>query len=155
MPLPSLSKVANTCRSSANTAGVTTIRSVLLQGYPDLELHVIDGGSNDGTVSILRKYEPWLTSWLSEPDRGQSDAINKGFARIDGEVFNWICSDDVLTRGALATVGAAFTDKECGVFSGACFFQFDDEPERNCLRPPAGPEWESTPYIRGIWQPST
>lgn len=132
-----------------------TLRSILLQGYPDLELHVIDGGSKDETVAILRKYEPWLTSWVSEPDKGQSDAINKGFARIDGEVFNWICSDDVLARGALATVGAAFTDKECGVLSGACFFQYDDEPERNNVRPPAGPEWESVPYVRGVWQPST
>ena len=61
-----------------------TLRSVLLQGYPRLELVVIDGGSRDNTVEILRKYEPWLTYWVSEPDRGQSHAINKGLARVTG-----------------------------------------------------------------------
>jgi glycosyltransferase involved in cell wall biosynthesis len=132
-----------------------TLRSILLQGYPNLELHVIDGGSKDETVSILKRYDRWLTSWVSETDKGQSDAINKGFSRIDGQVFNWVCSDDVLTKGALAHVGAAFTDKDCGVFSGACFCQYDGEPERSSVRPPAGPEWESVPYVRGIWQPST
>ena len=58
-----------------------TLRSVLLQGYPCLELVVIDGGSQDGTVEILRKYQPWLTYWVSEPDHGQAHAINKGLAR--------------------------------------------------------------------------
>src|SRR5581483_1353273 len=58
-----------------------TIRSVLLQGYPNLEYFVIDGGSTDGSVAILEKYAPWLTGWVSEPDRGQAHAINKGLAR--------------------------------------------------------------------------
>ena len=79
----------------------TTIRSVLDQGYPALDYHVIDGGSRDGSVEILQHYAPWLTSWVSERDRGQVDAILKGLARAEGEWFNWINSDDLLAPGAL------------------------------------------------------
>ena len=56
-----------------------TIRSVLLQGYPNLEYIIIDGGSTDGSVDIIKKYNTWITYWISEPDMGQYDAINKGF----------------------------------------------------------------------------
>lgn len=88
-----------------------TIRSVLLQNYPNLEYIVIDGGSTDGTVAILQRYSPWLTCWVSEPDRGQSDAVNKGLARASGAWFNWINSDDYLLPGALhALAGAATPD---------------------------------------------
>lgn len=73
-----------------------TIRSVLLQGYPNLEYFVIDGGSTDGSVEIIRKYEPWLTGWVSEKDTGQSNAINKGFAKATGEWMGWLNSDDCL-----------------------------------------------------------
>jgi glycosyltransferase involved in cell wall biosynthesis len=82
-----------------------TIRSVLLQGYPKLEYIVIDGGSRDETVELLRKYEPWLSYWVSEPDRGQSHAINKGFARATGEVLCWLNSDDFYPPNTLALVG--------------------------------------------------
>lgn len=85
-----------------------TIRSVLLQGYPHLEYVVMDGGSSDGAVEVIRKYEPWLTSWTSEKDRGQSDAINKGLARATGEVLAWVNSDDRLMPGALAGVARAY-----------------------------------------------
>lgn len=78
-----------------------TIRSVLLQGYPDLEYMVFDGGSEDGTVEIIQKYSPWITDWVSEPDRGQAHAINKGFSRSTGDLLAWLNSDDFYLPGAL------------------------------------------------------
>jgi len=72
-----------------------TIRSVLLQGYPNLEYIIIDGGSTDGSVEIIKKYEPWLTYWVTEKDKGQSNAINKGFRHASGELIGWINSDDI------------------------------------------------------------
>jgi glycosyltransferase involved in cell wall biosynthesis len=78
-----------------------TIRSVLLQNYPNLEYVIIDGGSTDETIDIIKKYEPWLTYWISESDRGQGHAINKGFEQCSGDIFNWLCSDDILLPEAL------------------------------------------------------
>jgi len=83
------------------------IRSVLLQGYPNLEYIIIDGGSTDNSVDIIKKYEPWLTYWESQPDRGQSHAINKGLAKSTSQLFNWHNSDDVLTPNSLATIAEA------------------------------------------------
>jgi glycosyltransferase involved in cell wall biosynthesis len=98
-----------------------TIRSVLLQGYPNLEYIVMDGGSTDGSVEIIKKYEPWLTYWVSEADAGQSAAINKGFKLGTGEILAWLNSDDfyspnMLTRAALffsnhSDVGMIFGDR--------------------------------------------
>ena len=85
-----------------------TIRSVLLQGYPRLEYIVIDGGSTDASVGILQRYDGWLTYWVSERDSGQSEAINKGFARGGGEIHGYLNSDDAYQPNALARVAAAF-----------------------------------------------
>ena len=82
-----------------------TIRSVLLQGYPDSEYIIMDGGSTDGSVEIIKRYERWLAYWESAPDRGQAHAINKGLERLTGSVFTWLNSDDYLLPGALQTVG--------------------------------------------------
>jgi glycosyltransferase involved in cell wall biosynthesis len=81
-----------------------TIRSVLIQGYPNLEYIIIDGGSTDKSVEIIKKYEPWITYWESKPDRGQTHAINKGLELATGEVFNWINSDDILRPDSLFAI---------------------------------------------------
>ena len=80
-----------------------TIRSVLLQGYPNLSYAVMDGGSTDGSLAIIQKYAQWLEAWVSEPDGGQAAAIDKGFQRIRGEVLAWLNSDDVFEPGAVWT----------------------------------------------------
>ncbi len=132
-----------------------TIRSVLLQGYPDLEYFIIDGGSTDESVEIIRKYENWLAGWVSEKDAGQSDAINKGFARSNGEIFNWLCSDDLLTQGALQTIAIQFSQNPgIDVVAGACMLQYDDEPGKTGVRQVEWMDWELAPYSGVIWQPS-
>jgi glycosyltransferase involved in cell wall biosynthesis len=89
-----------------------TIRSVLLQGYPDIEYIVIDGGSTDESVEVIEKYSPWLHYWVSEPDRGQSNAINKGFQRATGSLYAYINSDDLYEPGAFAAAVAALMRPE-------------------------------------------
>jgi glycosyltransferase involved in cell wall biosynthesis len=81
-----------------------TIESVLGQGHPNLEYIIIDGGSTDGSVELIRKYEKHLHFWCSEPDAGQYDAINKGFAHSSGEIMAWLNSDDMYCPWALKTV---------------------------------------------------
>lgn len=86
-----------------------TIRSVLLQGYPNLEYIVIDGGSTDDTLEILHKYDPWITYWVSEADRGQTHAINKGMERATGEILAYINSDDLYMPYTFRLVAELFT----------------------------------------------
>jgi len=86
-----------------------TIRSVLLQDYPNLEYIVIDGGSTDGTLEIIKKYEPWITYWESAPDRGQSHAINKGIQKASGDWIAWLNSDDIYLENALTKIVATIT----------------------------------------------
>ncbi len=96
-----------------------TIRSVLLQGYPDLEYIIIDGGSKDGSVEIIRKYEKWLSYWVSEKDRGQSHAINKGWGRASGEIVAYLNSDDLYMPGVLSEVAELFRKyPDCAVIHG-------------------------------------
>jgi len=99
-----------------------TIQSVLSQKYPNLEFLVIDGGSKDGTVDILRKYETFLT-WVSEPDSGQSNAINKGFKQVTGEIVAFLNSDDMYEPGALSLVGNYFaTHPKAMWLTGKCVY---------------------------------
>lgn len=85
-----------------------TIRSVLLQGYPDLEYFVIDGGSADATRDVIARYERFLAGWVSERDRGQTHAINKGFERATGDVHAYLNSDDCYEPGALFAAARRF-----------------------------------------------
>ena len=88
-----------------------TLLSVLGQDYPAIEYIVIDGGSTDGSVAILERYADQLAYWVSEPDAGQADAINKGFAKATGKYVAWLNSDDVYLPGAVATAVAALEEK--------------------------------------------
>jgi glycosyltransferase involved in cell wall biosynthesis len=87
-----------------------TIQSVLAQAYPNLEYYIVDGGSGDATLDVIRKYESQLSGWVSEPDNGMYDAINKGFARTTGEIMGWISATDQLHLGGLLVVGGVFRD---------------------------------------------
>ena len=87
-----------------------TIRSVLMQNYPNFEYIIIDGGSSDNSVEIIKKYEPWISYWVSEKDNGQAHAINKGLKLCTGEIFNWINSDDYLMPNALRIIAEGIYD---------------------------------------------
>jgi glycosyltransferase involved in cell wall biosynthesis len=99
-----------------------TIRSVLLQGYPNLEYFVIDGGSTDGSVEVIKKYAAWLSYWISQPDRGQSDAINRGLNMASGDYVSWINSDDLLAKDALVQHSLVCGPSSNTVYVGNCAY---------------------------------
>lgn len=96
-----------------------TIQSVLSQEYPNIEYLVVDGGSTDGSLAIIRRYAGQLAWWVSEPDQGQTDALNKGFAHAKGEIFAWLNSDDTYLPGAITeAVDFLQTHPEAGMVYG-------------------------------------
>lgn len=107
--LPKISIVTPSYNKACFLEGCIT--SVLGQNYPKLEYFIIDGGSTDQSVDIIKKYEKQITFWVSEPDEGQSDAINKGFRMATGEIVAWLNADDFYLPGAFATVAEAYQNK--------------------------------------------
>jgi glycosyltransferase involved in cell wall biosynthesis len=96
-----------------------TIRSVLGQDYPAIEYFIIDGGSTDSSVEIIRSYESQISGWVSEKDRGQAEAINKGFKRASGEYIAWLNSDDTYQPGAICAAIETFQKHpEAGIVYG-------------------------------------
>jgi glycosyltransferase involved in cell wall biosynthesis len=113
-----------------------TMESVLRQDYPNLEYIVVDGGSTDGSQAIIKEYEDRLAHWESVPDRGQTDAINKGFARATGKYLAWLNSDDVYQPGAISEATAYLeSHPEVGMVYGDC--TFIDADDRQIGRFPA------------------
>lgn len=98
-----------------------TIRSVLLQGYPNLEYIIIDAGSTDNSLEIIEKYAPWLAYYVSEKDKGQSDGINKGFYQATGKIYAWLNSDDIFCPNTLLEIGQFWRhNPHCHFLTGEC-----------------------------------
>lgn len=139
----------------------TSIRSVLDQDYPNLDYIVVDGGSTDGSVEIIEGYRDRCGAVIIEPDRGQSDALNKGFARATGETMNWLCSDDLLEPGSLFEIGRAYRETGADVIAGGCMRIGETREEEYHLhhtRLPMGQTVRLAPldmlHFMGSWQES-
>jgi len=113
-----------------------TIRSVLLQGYPNLEYIIIDGGSQDNSVEIIKKYEPWLAYWVSEPDKGQAHAINKGFKRATGKIVTWLNSDDIYAKMAFKNVLMCFS-RNLDIVYGDCEYVNENGRKKRTFTSPS------------------
>jgi len=113
-----------------------TIRSVIGQDYPFIEYLIVDGGSTDGSVDIIRKYENRLAWWVSEQDKGQTDAINKGFARASGQILAWLNSDDTYEPRAVGQAAKyLYEHPDIGMVYADC--NFINEPGRHIGKFPA------------------
>ena len=120
-----------------------TILSIINQDYDNLEYIIIDGGSTDGTIDIIKKYENKIAYWISEPDNGQSEAINKGIAVSTGDVFNWVNGDDYLEVGVLKLVGEYFQKSNVNVFcSPTMLFNEEGNIRKN----------DYTPIEKGVYE---
>ena len=107
-----------------NQAGflAEAIESYAIQQYPQKEMIIMDGGSTDGTLDVIKRYQHIVTHWESKPDNGQAHAINKGLKLAKGEIVNWLNADDVLLPDALKVVGKVFSEDEClEVLCGKCY----------------------------------
>jgi glycosyltransferase involved in cell wall biosynthesis len=132
-----------------------TIRSVQAQGYPNLEYFVVDGGSTDNSVDVIRTYEGHIDYWVSERDRGQSHAINKGFARATGEYVSWLNSDDMLLPLALDHVGEyARRNENVDVILGGLLLGDAGGRIRSCHLPTPSSQWCIAREAMDLFQPS-
>jgi glycosyltransferase involved in cell wall biosynthesis len=123
-----------------------TLVSVLAQDYPRLEVLVVDGGSTDDSVDVIRRHAGRLAWWVSEPDRGQADALNKGFARATGDLLGWVCSDDTLLPGAVSAVVAALKAEPAALLAYGDAVVVDAEGRRGDLLPSR--PWDLVEMVR-------
>ncbi|GHA85430.1 hypothetical protein GCM10009069_05720 [Algimonas arctica] len=150
--LPRISMVVP-CFRAAETLP-RTLESLKDQKYPNLQIIVIDGHSEDGTIEVLEDYQDMIDYWISEPDKGQVDAINKGFDQADGEIYGWLCADDSLRPGALRRLAREFLRRpDADVVTSGCLRVFDDGTE---VRTQPDPKYYDDLFIKNtIEQPST
>jgi glycosyltransferase involved in cell wall biosynthesis len=127
-----------------------TVTSVLSQGYPNLEYIVIDGGSTDGSADVLERYDGRLAYWVSEPDEGQADAINKGIEAATGDIVSYINSDDFYRPGALAAAADAMADPSVRWVVGRCRYEHADGTLET-LFTPQPPSMPRRTMIRESW----
>jgi len=123
-----------------------TIQSVLNQNYPNLEYIIMDGGSTDHSVEIIKKYEDRITFWKSEPDRGMYDALQKGFAKSTGDIMTWINSDDTLAIKSLFTAAQIFSDYPQVEWLNGLPNQMDEEGRLTGVA--ALPRWNKYNYLK-------
>jgi glycosyltransferase involved in cell wall biosynthesis len=119
-----------------------TIKSVLDQGYPNLEYIVMDGGSTDDSLEIIRRYSNQLAYWVSAPDGGQAEAIQRGFARSTGEILGWLNSDDLLLPGSLQHIAAQFLRKPGADFLAGGYVNIDESDRVTWCHWPVTPTFE-------------
>jgi glycosyltransferase involved in cell wall biosynthesis len=112
-----------------------TIRSVLEQHYPNLEYIIIDGGSTDESVEIIKRYAGKITYWVSEKDAGQSEALNKGLRRAGGDIVAWLNSDDWYAENTLHAVAQQWQDKPFDVLHGDAVFYYGEGSSRTYTQP--------------------
>ena len=105
----------------------STLESIISQNYSNLELIVIDGGSHDNTIDVLKKLDNHIDYWISEPDNGQSDAINKGLLIATGEIINWLNSDDLLIENSLFEIAKEYKQYNPDILCGYCDY-FSSDP---------------------------
>jgi glycosyltransferase involved in cell wall biosynthesis len=143
-----------------------TILSIISQGYPNLEYIIIDGGSTDGSLGIIKKYEKSIAYWVSEPDLGMYHAIRKGFDRSTGEIMAWLNSDDINKPGSLNMIASIFNDTEVEWITGMGSLY---NKEGNCVKTNNLMKWsksrvwlndyrwiqqENTFWKRSLWEKS-
>jgi glycosyltransferase involved in cell wall biosynthesis len=103
-----------------------TILSVIEQNYPNVEYIIIDGGSKDETIDVIKKYESYISYWVSEPDKGQSDALNKGLSRATGDIIAWINSDDYYALNTFHAVASILSNPDAYIVNGNCMMEYSD-----------------------------